>query len=272
VNDVQRRRQAVAPPGVPIGADAFGDSDGTTLRWLGMAGFLLNARGTVLLIDPVLHSFDMPPLIDIPLSIAEVPRVDAVLVTHADNDHFSIPSCRDLAPVTAAFHSTRYVASVMTEEGILGTGHNGGDDFSVADAVRVTVLPADHARQNAQPGYQGCKFEDEDSCDFWIRTPGGVVWAPRDSRLIRDHHLTMPSPDVLLFDFSDSDWHFGFDGAVEMANAYLDADLVLHHWGSVDAPDFAPFNADPAGVWSRIVNPSRVRVVAPGEAFTLRSR
>ena len=31
-----------------------------------------------------------------------------------------------------------------------------------------------------------------------------------------------------------------------MANAYPDTPLLLHHWGSVDAPDFSPFNADPA--------------------------
>lgn len=272
MNDAERRRQAIAPPSVPIGADAFGESRGTTLHWLGMAGFLLNARGTTILIDPVLHSFDMPLLIDVPLGVADVPRVDAVLVTHADNDHFSIPSCLDLAAVTATFHSTRYVASVMTEEGIPGTGHDIGDEVAVGDQVRVTVLPADHAWQNAQPGYEGRRFEDEDSCGFWIRTPDGVVWAPGDSRLIRDHHLTMPAPDVLLFDFSDSEWHFGLDGAVEMANAYPLADLVLHHWGSVDSPEFAPFNGDPAVLWSRIADPSRIRVVAPGEPFAVRSR
>ncbi|MWV47784.1 MBL fold metallo-hydrolase [Rathayibacter sp. VKM Ac-2803] len=272
MSDARPHRQAVAPPSVPIGEDAFAESAATTLRWLGMAGFLVNTRGTVILIDPVLHGFDMPLLIDVPLGVDDVPRVDAILVTHADNDHFSIPSCRDLVPATTAFHSTRYVASVMAEEGIPGTGHDIGDAFSVGDHVDVTVLPADHAWQNAQPDYRGRVFHDEDSCGFWIRTPDGVVWAPGDSRLIRDHHLTMPEPDVLLFDFSDSEWHFGFDGAVEMANAYPRADLVLHHWGSVDSPEFAPFNGDPATLWSRIVNPSRIRVVAPGESFAVRSR
>ena len=40
-----RRPQAKAPPTQPFGAEAFGRSDGTTLRWLGMAGFLINSRG-----------------------------------------------------------------------------------------------------------------------------------------------------------------------------------------------------------------------------------
>ena len=31
----------------------------------------------------------------------------------------------------------------------------------------------------------------------------------------------MPTPDAMLFDFSDRDWHFGLAGAVRMANAYV---------------------------------------------------
>lgn len=81
----------------------------------------------------------------------------------------------------------------------------------------------------------------------------------------------MPAPDVLLFDFSDSEWHFGFEGAVEMANAYPAADLLLHHWGSVDSPDFTPFNADPETLRDVVVDPQRIRVLAPGEPFHLGS-
>jgi hypothetical protein len=78
----------------------------------------------------------------------------------------------------------------------------------------------------------------------------------------------MPAPDAMLFDFSDSEWHFGLDGAVAMANAYPDTPL-LYHWGCVDAPDFPPFNADPASLPDRVVNPDRIIVLAPGEPYTL---
>ena len=107
------------------------------------------------------------------------------------------------------------------------------------------MTPADHAWQNDSPGAADRVFADEDCCGFWLATPDGTVWAPGDSRLIPDHHLTRPAPDALVFDFSDSEWHFGLDGAVPMANAYPDTPLLLHHWGCVDAPDFAPFNGDP---------------------------
>jgi L-ascorbate metabolism protein UlaG (beta-lactamase superfamily) len=265
------RPQAVAGPTETFGAEAFEAVSGTTLRWLGMAGFLINSRGTVLAVDPLLGGFDMPLLIDFPIAVDAVPRLDAVLVTHSDNDHFSRPTCRDLARVTAAFHSTRFVASEMVGEGLPAQGHDIGDRFDVGD-VRVTVTPADHAWQNAFPEPGQRFFRDEDACGFWIETPDGTIWAPGDSRLIREHHLAMPTPDALLFDFSDSEWHFTFDGAVEMANAYPTTHLLLHHWGSVDAPDFAPFNGDPADVLRAVSNPERIHVLAPGEPYRLESR
>ncbi|GAA1974372.1 MBL fold metallo-hydrolase [Microbacterium pumilum] len=261
--------QAVAPPTEPLGGAAFDDStDGTALYWLGMAGFLINSRGTLLMVDPVLGGFDMPLLIELPAQTSDISRLDAVLVTHADNDHFSIPTCIDVVPVTGEFHSTNYVAEVMREHGIPGTGHHIGDRFSVGP-LSIEVLPADHAWQNDDPEPGTRTFLDEDSCGFWITTPEGTIWAPGDSRLIRDHHLTMPSPTALLFDFSDSDWHFGLDGAVEMANAYPDARLLLHHWGSVDSPDFSPFNGNPEDLFDVVVNPDRIQILAPGEAFAL---
>jgi hypothetical protein len=80
----------------------------------------------------------------------------------------------------------------------------------------------------------------------------------------------MPTPDAMLFDFSDSEWHFGLDGAVAMANTYPDTPLLLHHWGCVDAPDSPPFNADPRSLTGRVVNPDRIVVLAPGQPFNLR--
>lgn len=264
------RRQARAPDTQPFGTEAFTATGDTVLRWLGMAGFLINSRGTTLMIDPLLGGFDMPVMIEMPVAAGDVPRLDAVLVTHSDNDHYSVPTCQDLAPATTAYHSTRYVASLMAGDGLPAHGHDIGAGFSVGP-VQVTVTPADHAWQNDSPGASPRVFQPEDACGFWISTPDGTVWAPGDSRLIPEHHLRMPAPDALLFDFSDSDWHFGLAGAARMANAYPGTPLLLHHWGCVDAPDFAPFNADPRSLHGLVERPDRIHVLAPGEPFTLRA-
>ena len=184
-----------------------------------MAGFLINSRGTTIMIDPLLGGFDMPIMIEMPLSASDAPRVDAVLVTHSDNDHFSVPTCRELAEAVGAFHSTTYVASLMAKEGLGGVGHRIDEVFEVGP-VRIRLTPADHAWQNEIPGESEHFHLPEDACGFWLETPDGTIWAPGDSRLLPDHHLNMPAPDAMLFDFSDSDWHFGLAGAVTMANAY----------------------------------------------------
>jgi hypothetical protein len=61
------QRQARAPETQPFGAEAFEASDGTVLRWLGMAGFLINSRGTTVMVDPLLGGFDMPVMIEFPI-------------------------------------------------------------------------------------------------------------------------------------------------------------------------------------------------------------
>lgn len=263
-----KKYQARAPHTQTFGAEAFGPSKQTTIRWLGFAGFLVNSRGTTFMVDPVLEGFDMPVLIDAPIAPKDVPRLDAVLITHSDNDHFSIPTCRDIAAVTRACHSTRYVDSLMKNENFPSFGHGIGDTFSIGP-VKVRLTPADHQWQNAYPGAAKRFFKPEDYCGFWIQTPDGTIWAPGDSRLTPGH-LSMPAPDAIFFDFSDSEWHFTFEGAVKVANAYPDTPLLLCHWGSVDAPDFTPFNGDPAQLAKTIVNPGRIRVLAPGEPFMLR--
>ncbi len=273
-NTVQLDRldgQAKAPATQRIHASAFDPSTTTTLHWLGMAGFLINSRGTTVMIDPLLGGFDMPIMIRFPITTADVPQMDAILITHSDNDHFSRPTCRELAPITGAFHSTSYVASLMAEEGLSGVGHAIGDVFQVG-SVRVEVTPADHAWQNEIPGEDEHFHLPEDACGFWLQTPDGTIWAPGDSRLIPEHHLKMPAPDAMLFDFSDSDWHFGLAGAVQMANTYPDTPLLLQHWGSVAAPDFPPFNGDPEGLFDVVVNPGRIRILAPGEPYELMRR
>jgi L-ascorbate metabolism protein UlaG (beta-lactamase superfamily) len=90
--------QAKALPTVPIGTSAFGRSAKTRLWWLTNAGFLINARGTLIMIDPAISyapgSTDVSEtghrlLVDLPIEASEVPRLEAVCYTHGDYDHFA---------------------------------------------------------------------------------------------------------------------------------------------------------------------------------------
>lgn len=260
--------QAMPAKVIPVMPAAFGSRTGSEITWLGGAGVLLNVRGTTLLIDPLLTGFDMPVLFDCPLRPEDVPQLDAILVTHIDNDHFSRETCLALRNVCRAYHSTGYVAEEMRAAGIPGEGHDIGESFMVGGHVRVTLTPAKHNWQNGIPEFAFRTWEEEDYCGFRLDTPDGRIWLPGDSKLLGSH-LHMEVPDVLLFDFSDNDWHISLDGAVKLANAYPEARLVLIHWGTVDAPDMTPFNANPRDLYERIINPERICPLFPGEAFAL---
>jgi hypothetical protein len=56
----------------------------------------------------------------------------------------------------------------------------------------------------------------------------------------------------------------------KLTDAYPNTPLILGHWGFVDAPDFSPFNGNPKRLASRVVNPQRIIVLAPGQPFTLK--
>ncbi len=183
---IEKKYQAKAPKTQVFGAVAFKPSDKTTLRWLGMGGYFINSRGTTLMVDPLLGGFDMPFMIEFPIKSKDVPRLDAVLVTHADNDHYSVQTNRDLKSVTRDYHSTIYVDSLMQNEGFPSFGHNIGDTFRVG-TVRIKLTPADHACQNAYPGVSKRRFEPEDACGFWFETPMETFGQQGDSRLMHAH-------------------------------------------------------------------------------------
>lgn len=71
-------------------------ADTTAITFIGHASFLLQAAGTGLLIDPVfatrliLLRRQRRPGLHIP----DLPRIDAVLITHAHMDHLNLPSLR----------------------------------------------------------------------------------------------------------------------------------------------------------------------------------
>ena len=263
-----KKFQAKAPKTKPFGAAAFGKSNQTTIRWLGMSGFFINSRGTNIIIDPLTEWFDMPIMIDFPIASKNIPTIDALLATHSDNDHYNVPTCKALSKVAKVFHSTMYVDSLMKSDTLNSIGHNIGDVFKVKD-ITIKLTPADHAWQNAYPGASKRFFMPEDACGFWLETPDGSIWAPGDSKFMPEQ-LKFPTPDLILLDYSeDSLWHSGLEGSVKILNAYPNTPVILGHWGTVNAPDFTPYNGNPELLKKLVKNPKRILVLAPGEPFVL---
>ena len=243
---INEKEQAVAPKTIKMDNKAFEKTKQTSIYWMGNASMMINSRGTNIMIDPL-------------------------LITHTDNDHFSRSTCEDVKGVCQSYHGPHYVAHQMKEEiNIDGIGHDIYESFMIND-IKVTLTPAWHNWQNEYSKYNYREWKKEDYCGYLFDTVDGIVWLPGDSRLLEEH-LNMNEPDVILFDFSDNPWHITIDGAIKLANTYPNSDLICIHWGSVDAPTMSPFNGNPESLIDKIINPERIKVLAPGEQYILRGK
>jgi len=110
------------------------------ITWIGHATFLVQLDGISLLIDPVLGdriSGIIKRNVALPLTPAELPRIDACLVTHSHYDHLDLPSLRKVAaPILAGTGVGGIVGPPCSELGWWDSDHVGG--------VKVTFVPAQH--------------------------------------------------------------------------------------------------------------------------------
>jgi L-ascorbate metabolism protein UlaG (beta-lactamase superfamily) len=111
------------------------------LTWLGHASWLVQLDGLSLLIDPIFGkriSYVIPRLVPVPLSAAELPRIDATLVTHGHYDHYDKPS------VLAAGARVILGAGLAKDLKLPRTELRWWDVERLSDTVRVTFVPSQH--------------------------------------------------------------------------------------------------------------------------------
>jgi L-ascorbate metabolism protein UlaG (beta-lactamase superfamily) len=248
----------------------------TALTWLGMAGVLINARGTVLLIDPLLATVrvnerelcegEYPLKLPLPIEAQDVPRLDAVLYTHADNDHFGRLTaqvfverfqCRFIAPAPVAL----LLGELGADERRI-TRVNDGDVVQLEN-VEIVVTPAQHDWQEQDAWQRG------DCCGYLVETPDGTIWHPGDTRLI-DELLSVRGVDVLFFDVAAVDAHLGPAGSARLAESSGARVLVAYHYGTFDLPPGSFGNCDSADALGYLSNVSADYVqLDPGELLRL---
>jgi L-ascorbate metabolism protein UlaG (beta-lactamase superfamily) len=127
--DVERLRTPPAP-GEPA-----------RLTWIGHASWLVQMDGVSLLLDPVLGPHIFPRIrrnVPAALTAAELPRIDATLVTHNHYDHLDAPSVRAVgAPVVAGLGTRRHLRRLPVTELGWWESHRVGP-------VEVAFVPSQH--------------------------------------------------------------------------------------------------------------------------------
>lgn len=171
--------QAMPAKASKISGDVFENRECTSLFWLGNAGVLVLSGGTCLLLDPVLEGVESPLLFDLPITAAEIPKLDAVLITNSDGDHYSRQTCAALSGVCGRFCSNGFTAGIMRDDGLKSVAYGIGEQFSVND-IQVTLTPADHTWQSGLEAYSWREWKREDCCGFWLDTKDGCIWMPGD--------------------------------------------------------------------------------------------
>ncbi len=156
---------------------------GWRVTWLGHASFLLQGGGISLLIDPVFSKFCAPfPLpslrrkVATPCGIADLPRIDVILLTHGHYDHLDLPTLRQLGRgariITAEGH-----AAWLRKKGFANTGELAWhDSVEIAPGVRVTATPAQHFTARSPFDRNAGHW-----CGFLIVGAGCKLWHTGDS-------------------------------------------------------------------------------------------
>ena len=229
----------------------FSQRDDTIVTWLGSAGALINARGTILMIDPVIsvaqrdgqqlaetgHRLKVP----LPIEAEQIPRADAVLYTHADGDHFGQKTAeildRRLAPtfiVPPPVQALLEGISISSDRIVIAQDYA---SIRVGEA-EIIVTPAIHDWQEKDPWQRG------DCCGYVVKTGDGVIWHPGDTRLL-DELLKVKGVDVPFFDVAICRSHLGPEGSARLAETCEAKVLVAYHYGTFDVPPGGPFGSDP---------------------------
>lgn len=119
--------------------------------WLGHSSFLVQSRAISLLIDPIFADYCSPvPLPQLrrktaaPCRVADLPKIDAVMLTHSHYDHLDIQTLRQLGTETRLITPQGH-ARWLAKKGFRNvTEIPWHGVHAISDKVTITATPAQH--------------------------------------------------------------------------------------------------------------------------------
>src|SRR5215212_5637151 len=137
----------------PTATWASEPSTGLRVTWFGHSTLLLEIDGTTILVDPVFGKRASPFFFTgrtrfhpPPARISELPRLDAVLLSHDHYDHLNTPSIRELARMRVPFLTSLGVGVRLEKLGVdpqLITELDWWESHDVG-SLKITAAPAQH--------------------------------------------------------------------------------------------------------------------------------
>lgn len=234
---------------------------GVRIYWLGQAGFLVNAAGRRIVIDPYLsdslaekyrgktypHERMMPP----PISVSCLGPVDLVLVTHQHTDHMDPktlaplaernPACRFVVPRAAMGEALKRIGT--SPDRLVGL--DAGEFFSPFDGCMATATRAAHEDLQRTPegfhrflGYVldlgGTRlYHSGDTVPFEGQEAEVAALAPQVALLpVNGRHEELTAAGIA--------GNLTLEEARELARRIGVADMIAHHYGMFDFNTVSP--------------------------------
>ncbi len=256
---------------------------------VGHASFLIQTAGHNILVDPVWSSraspvgFAGPKRVNEPgIAFEDLPKIDAVLVTHNHYDHL----CTDTLARLVREHDPRIVTplgndTIMASAGVGGRveAHDWGDRVALSDALAVHLEPCYHWSARGLFDRRHALW-----AAFVLDGPGGPVYHIGDTGFgdgapfgeIRRRH-GRPRLAIVPIGAYEPRWfmqdqHINPDEAVRIVRACGAHYAVGHHWGTFKLTDEGierPLEALAAALAAHGHDGDRFRPLRPGQSWEI---
>ena len=151
---------------LPVVADAAARlatpaSSGLRITWLGHSTTIIEVDGATVLTDPMWSERASPSrwvgprrFHPPPLALADLPRIDAVLISHEHYDHLDMPTVKALAARGLAFHVPLGIGAHLAAWGVAATQiheHDWWEEAVLPGGVRIVATPGRHFNGRGVP-------------------------------------------------------------------------------------------------------------------------
>ncbi len=260
------------------------EADGVVATWIGQSTFLLRTASATLLTDPVFSERASPvswagPRRAVPPAVAfgDIPRVDAVLLSHDHFDHCDLPTLRQLArrddPLVLCPLGHRALLAGAGLRRVVELDWWQGHTWP--PGLGVTLVPARHWSRRRPFGTNRRLWGG-----FALRAGGRLVYFVGDSgyalRLFADVRARCGRPDLALIPIGAyeprwfmKDAHMNPAEAVRVHQDVGSRRSIAMHWGTFQLTDEGreePLRALEAARRAAGLGQDDFRALAPGES------